>query len=282
MNYRHAFHAGNFADIVKHTVLAVLLEALNRKPVPWSYFDSHAGAGVYDLAAEAATKSNESAGGIGRLWVGRRAAPAPVMQLCDAVATVNPGLAPGVTPRFYPGSPMVAAGLARAQDRLVLAELQPHEERVLHDRFRRDPRVAIHLRDGYEMLKALLPPAERRGLVLMDPPFEQPEEFSRMLDTLRVAHARWSMGTYALWYPMKDVPAVMRFERGLLQSDIRRILLAEFRMAPAEVPGFFGCGMAVVNPPWQSESSLDNALSFLKDVLAPKTGSHDIRWLVRE
>ncbi|MGH8379045.1 MAG: 23S rRNA (adenine(2030)-N(6))-methyltransferase RlmJ, partial [Gammaproteobacteria bacterium] len=191
MNYRHAYHAGNFADIMKHALLVILLDALNHKPAPWCYFDTQAGAGIYDLASEAATKTGEAAGGIGRLWPLRSSAPAPVAQLCAIISGINDENA-AACPRFYPGSPVAAASLARHQDRLVLAELHPQEARVLREHFRGDRRVAVHHRDGYEMLKALAPPAERRGLVLMDPSFEKPDEFVKLLAALKNAHARWS------------------------------------------------------------------------------------------
>ncbi|HVC37044.1 MAG TPA: 23S rRNA (adenine(2030)-N(6))-methyltransferase RlmJ [Gammaproteobacteria bacterium] len=279
MNYRHEFHAGNFADVMKHTLLIILLEALNRKPAAWYYFDTHAGAGGYDLTGKAAAKTAEAAGGIGRLWPQRSTAPAPVQQLCAVVTGVNAALAPGTTPRFYPGSPSVAAALACAQDRLVLAELQPQEHRLLRDRFRGDPRVALHARDGYEMLKALVPPPEHRGLVLMDPPFEQPDEFDAQLEALRIAHSRWSNGVYALWYPMKDETVVRRFYRRLTESGLPRLLVAEFRVAPAAAQLFSACGMLVVNPPWQSDAAMNEALRFLATVLAPGCGGSAVRWL---
>ncbi len=282
MNYRHAYHAGNFADIMKHSVLVVLLDALKRKAAPWCYFDTHAGGGIYDLRSEAAARTGEGAGGIGRLWSARGTAPAAVTQLCNVITGINNGGATSACPRRYPGSPVVAAGLARAQDRLVLAELHPQEERLLRDYFYGDRRVAVHGRDGYEMLTALVPPAERRGLVLMDPPFEKPDEFVQMLATLKNAYAHWPTGIYALWYPLKEVTVVKRFERALTQSRIHRILLAEFRIAPAGNPGFYGCGMALINPPWQSEQNIGSTLNFLKNILAPDTGSYTIRWLAGE
>ncbi|MGH8402078.1 MAG: 23S rRNA (adenine(2030)-N(6))-methyltransferase RlmJ [Gammaproteobacteria bacterium] len=282
MNYRHAYHAGNFADVMKHSVLVLLLDALKRKTAPWCYFDTHAGAGIYDLKSEAAARTGEAAGGIGRLWPARSAAPAAVAQLCEVITGINDGSIAGTCPRRYPGSPAVAASLARAQDRLVLAELHPQEERLLREHFRSDPRVSVHGRDGYEMLTALAPPAERRGLVLMDPPFEKPDEFVQMPAALKNAYGHWPTGIYALWYPLKEATVVKRFERALAQSGIRRILLAESRIAAAGNPGFYGCGMALVNPPWQSEQKIGSTLNFLKTILAPDIGSYAVRWLVRE
>lgn len=279
MNYRHAFHAGNFADVFKHTLLIILLEALGRKPAPWCYFDSHAGAGLYDLRGAEARRGGEAAAGIHRLWPLRDAAPVPVAKLCSAVATVNPGLPAAALPRFYPGSPLIVAGMARVADRLVLAELQPEETQLLRTHLRRDARAAIHARDGYEMLKALTPPAERRGLALLDPAFEQPTEFVQMLQALLAAHRRWPEGVYALWYPHKDAPVAQRFERELLRLKLRRILLADFRVAPDDTPGLNACTLALVNPPWQSEQLMKISLTYLRDVLAPQAGSYGLRWL---
>lgn len=282
MNYRHAYHAGNFADIFKHTLLAILLEALNRKPTPWCYFDTHAGAGRYDLKSDEAQRGDEAAAGIGRLWAMRDAAPAPVVQLCATVAAVNSGLAVDTLPRFYPGSPTIAASLARTRDRLILSELQLQEGRLLREYFHNNPRAAVHVRDGYEMLTALAPPTERRGLVLIDPPFEQASEFAQMLQALRATLRRWPEGVYALWYPLKDEPRARHFERELMRLNTRRVLRAEFRVAPAGVPGFNASSMVMVNPPWQSECNMETALHFLRDALAPQTGSYQMRWLKTE
>lgn len=282
MNYRHQFHAGNFADVFKHSLLIILLEALNRKPAAWCYFDSHAGAGLYDLESAEARRGGEAAGGIHKLWPARAAAPPTLMQLCAAVGAVNPGLGVDALPRFYPGSPLIAAGLARATDRLVFAESQSGEAQLLRTHLRRDARAAIHRRDGYEMLKALTPPAERRGLALIDPAFEAPTEFGQMLQALRLIHTRWPEGVGALWYPRKDEPAVRRFERELLRLKLRRVLLAELRVAPPGTPGFQACGMALINPPWQCEPSMEVALGFLRNTLAPQHGSYRLRWLATD
>ncbi len=281
MNYRHAFHAGNFADVVKHTLLVVLLEALSRKPAPWCYLDSHAGAGAYDLGGEAARRTREAAEGILKLWPARGRLPAPAEELCRLVAEFNPGLTPDEPPRNYPGSPAIAAALARPSDRLVLSELQAEDARHLRALFQRDSRAAVHERDGYEMLKALVPPAEKRGLVLMDPSFEQPDEFERMAACLAACHARWPSGVYALWYPLKDEPARARFLRGLERSGLRKILLTEVRIS-RQADALAGTGMVIVNPPWQVEQEIGSALRSLAHLLAPETGQSEVRWLVPE
>jgi 23S rRNA (adenine2030-N6)-methyltransferase len=282
MNYRHEFHAGNFADVIKHALLVILLQALNHKSSAWCYFDSHAGAGCYDLQSKAAMKTRETASGIERLWPQRDAAPAPLQALCNIIAGFNPDLMPGTTPRYYPGSPCIAAALVRSQDRLVLAELHPQEQRLLRERFRNVPRVSIHARDGYEMLKALVPPAERRGLVLMDPPFEQPNEYQAQLQALRDAHTRWPTGVYALWYPIKDEAIVQGFYRKLADSGIRHLLVAELRLAPAPAGFFAACGMLLVNPPWRSDMAIKETLRYLAELLAPGSGCVTVRWLVSD
>lgn len=281
MNYRHRFHAGNFADVVKHSLLLLLLEALGQKPAPWHYFDTHAGAGVYDLAGDDARRTGEAGGGIFRLWAARGRLPPPAEWLCDLVAQLNPGLAAGSPPRYYPGSPRLAAALARESDRLTLAELHPEEAENLKAEFKRDRRVAVHCRDGYEMLAALTPPAERRGLVLMDPSYESPEEFPRLVAAVTASHARWPGGVHALWYPLKDEPARMRFLRGMERSGLRRLLLTEFRVG-AQSDSLAGSGLLVLNPPWQSDGQMRECLAALVPVLAPGTGSSEVRWLVPE
>ncbi|MDE2234246.1 MAG: 23S rRNA (adenine(2030)-N(6))-methyltransferase RlmJ [Gammaproteobacteria bacterium] len=282
MNYRHEFHAGNFADLMKHSLLVILLQALNRKSTGWCYYDSHAGTGRYDLHSEAARTTGEAEAGIGRLWRQRNGAPQAVQQLCAIVAACNPLLTEGQTPRYYPGSAGIAQALARSQDRLVLAELHPQEHRLLHKHLRNDARVAIHARDGYEMLTALVPPPERRGLALLDPPFEQTDEFERQLQALRDAYVRWSSGVYALWYPIKDEAAVKRFYRNTIKSGIQRVLVAEFRTAHAAVSQFSACGLLVVNPPWQCEPAMSETLHYLGAVLAARTAANRLQWLVAE
>ena len=281
MNYRHSFHAGNFADVAKHSLLLLLLEALGQKPAPWHYFDTHAGAGAYDLAGEAALRTGEAHGGILRLWLVRGSLPAPVERLCSIVAGLNPGLAPGELPRYYPGSPWVAASLARDSDRLTLAELHPEDAGSLKAEFQRDKRAAVHQRDGYEMLMALTPPPERRGLALLDPPYESPDEFARLVSALKASHARWPGGIYALWYPLKDEMARTRFLREVGRSGLRRILLTELRLS-SQSDGLAGSGLLVVNPPWRSEAPMRECLAALAKLLGPETGSARVEWLVPE
>jgi len=281
MNYRHIYHAGNFADLMKHGILVTLLQALSRKAKPWCYFDTHAGAGLYDTQAEAAVKTAEAAAGIGRLWQAAADLPDALQVLYRIVQKFNPGMQTQA-PRYYPGSPLVAAALAREHDRLILSEKQPDEAALLKQRLHRDARVAVHVRDGYEMLRALVPPPERRGLVLIDPPFERDDEFVQMADTCTAAHRRWPEGVYCLWYPIKDTPIVTRFHRRLRESGMRRILSTALRIGPPNAASLSECGMLIVNPPWQTDAEIARTLAFLARTLAPARGGSRVNWLVME
>lgn len=281
MNYRHLYHAGNFADLMKHSILVILLQALSRKSGPWCYFDTHAGAGLYDTAAASAARTGEARAGIGRLWQVAADLPAALQELLRIVRDFN-SAQPAATPRYYPGSPLIAAALARNHDRLIVAEKQPDEAALLKQRLRHDARAAVHVRDGYEMLRALVPPPERRGLVLIDPPFERDDEFLQMADTCLAAHRRWPDGVYCLWYPVKDTPIVARFHRRLRDSGVRRILLAELRIGPATAANLAASGMLIVNPPWQTDADIAATLTFLARTLAPVQGASSVEWLVRE
>jgi len=282
MNYRHGFHAGNFADVVKHSLLVMLLEALNRKPAPWAYLDTHAGAGAYDLHSEAARRTGEAAAGIGRLWAAWASGaklPAAAERLCRMVAELNPGLAAGQSPRVYPGSPRVAAALGRADDKLFLAELHPEVAYLLRGELQGNAAAAVHERDGYEMLKAFTPPKERRGLVLIDPPYEKADEFEAVAAALKAAHARWPTGVYALWYPIKDDAARRRFLRKLENSGIRKILLTELTLPP-QAEGLYGTGMVIINPPYKLDEEARQCLAALVPLLGAERS--EVRWLVEE
>lgn len=282
MNYRHLFHAGNFADLMKHAVLVALLTALSRKDKPWRYYDSHAGSGLYDLKAEAAVRTGEAVAGIGHLYKTKVEPPEPVAALLRIVAAANPGLPPGEMPRFYPGSPRIAAALARDQDRLVLAERHPEEAAMLRRALQHDKRIAVHERDGYEMVRALVPPPERRGLVLMDPPFERDDEFAVLADTCLAAQARWADGVYALWYPIKESAPVARLHRRLQQSSQRPVVVAELSIAPSSQASLNASGLAIVNPPWQIGQTIAEALDYLRRELAPAQGRAGVTWLRKE
>ena len=285
MNYRHAFHAGNFADVVKHAVLALLLERLGGKPAPWFMLDTHAGLGRYDLDSVSAGRTGEAVGGIGRL-AAALAGTVPRPELAayvGAVAAMNPDLAPGAAPRWYPGSPRLARALMRPGDRLVLAEAHPDDVRVLRREFAGDPQVQVHHRDGWAALKAFLPPPERRGLVLIDPPYEDPGEAERLVDGLAAAHRRWPTGQFALWYPVKERAWVWRLHEALVATGIRRQLVAELTILPDDDwRRLNGCGMILVNPPWQIDATLATLLPRLHRALAVEAGGWRVDWLVPE
>jgi 23S rRNA (adenine2030-N6)-methyltransferase len=277
--YRHLFHAGNFADVFKHALLARLLIALGEKGRPYCYLDTHAGTGRYDLGHEWAWKTREFETGIGRLW-NRADIPAALAPYMEAVRSENPK----GRLRFYPGSPLIALKLRRPGDRVVLVELNRKDCAELEAVVGRERHVAVHLMDGYQALKAFLPPPERRGLVLIDSSFDRSGEFARIVRALKDAHRRWDTGLFAVWYPLM-APAVMRgFHRDMERSGIGKILRLELRVrerdASAPMPG---CGMLVVNPPWKFESEARPLLDWIWRALAPEaTGGVTVDWLVPE
>ena len=255
MNYRHAYHAGNFADVVKHAVLVRLVEYLKGKDKAFRVIDTHAGIGLYDLASPEAQKTGEWRDGIGRLLETSLEPPAAdlLAPYLEIVRDVNGG--DGL--RRYPGSPLLARRLLRRQDRLSAIELHPQDAVALKGLFDGDFQVRVMELDGWLALGAHLPPKEKRGLVLVDPPFEQAGEFDRLVDGLRRAHRRWPGGIYALWYPVKDHAAVAAFRRSLAESGIPKILDSGFEIRPPSAElRLDGCGMVVVNPPFTLEAEL--------------------------
>ncbi|MDQ2695220.1 MAG: 23S rRNA (adenine(2030)-N(6))-methyltransferase RlmJ [Pseudomonadota bacterium] len=275
-SYRHGFHAGNFADVFKHAILVQLVLALRQKDKPFFVLDTHAGAGRYDLHAEAARRTAEAAAGIGRLW-GRGAAGPELRAYLDAVAALNPtgGLA------WYPGSPRLIRSLLREGDRLAAVEAQAAEYARLKAEFAADPQVAVHCRDGYESLKALLPPRERRGLVFIDPPYDRPGEFQRLLDGLTLLRQRWPGGIVAVWYPILERAPSARFQRQLKDLGIPAVLAAELGLRPYDNSlGMNGCGMIIINPPWRLDATLRRLLPELLEVLqADGQGGTRVEWL---
>jgi len=265
LNYRHAFHAGNFADCHKHAVLLWLLRALQRKPTPLFILDTHAGAGAYALDSDAAARSGEWRGGILRLLND------PPPALADYVGLVN-----GVG--LYPGSPAIAKALCRPTDRLVCCELHPDDYVALRRRFARDRQVSVHHRDGWEALGALLPPAERRGLVLIDPPYEQSDEFARLATGLRVGHSRFRGGVFVAWYPIKHGTPVHAFHTTMKNSGILDIVVTELLLrAPLDPTRLNGSGLLVINPPYRFEEEVAPILAALLDRLGSREEGEAIR-----
>ncbi|MBE9604871.1 23S rRNA (adenine(2030)-N(6))-methyltransferase RlmJ [Acetobacteraceae bacterium H6797] len=257
MNYRHAFHAGNFADCVKHALLVPLLRALARKPAPFRVLDTHAGIGWYDLEGSEAARTGEWQDGLARVLAGGEAGP-----LADWLGLIEQL---GCPPR-YPGSPALTRALLRPEDKLVLCELHPEDNQTLRRAFARDPQVAVHQRDAYEAVTALTPFPEKRGLVLIDPPFEQPGEFERLFTAMAQVNKRMRGAVIAAWYPIKHRAPVRAFHQALADSEIRDVLTAELWLRePTDPRRLNGCGLAVVNPPWgwaeQAEAILAELLA---------------------
>jgi 23S rRNA (adenine2030-N6)-methyltransferase len=282
MNYRHAFHAGNFADVIKHIVLARIILHLRTKPAAFRVIDTHAGAGLYDLEGPEAGRTGEFHNGIGRLINAElshevRQLLAPYL---DTVAAHNPGGGLSV----YPGSPMLARGLLRVQDRLIACELEPRAAAALARHLRGDARAKAVTIDGWTALAAYVPPKERRGLVIVDPPYEQPNEFSRLTSGLQAAHRKWPTGTYIFWYPIKDRGEPDALARRLARSRIPKALRVEFDLASAqENAGLRGSGLIIVNPPWVLESELAILLPALASVLTPdQENNWRLDWLTSE
>jgi 23S rRNA (adenine2030-N6)-methyltransferase len=267
LSYRHAFHAGNFADVLKHIVLTRILAHLAAKPKPFCCIDTHAGAGQYDLTSAPALKNREFDNGIGRLWH-RTDLPPVVAQYREVVSRLNGS---GEL-RRYPGSPWLERMWLRPRDRLILFELHPTEFVALEGFAARDSRISIAKEDGFAACIGLLPPAERRGLVMIDPSYEIKTDYRQAIDTLIQAHRRFSTGIYAVWYPVIDRRRANTLERAVQNSGIRRIQLFELGIRPdAEGSGLTASGMIVVNPPWTLWPEMQEALPWLARTL----GQHD-------
>jgi 23S rRNA (adenine2030-N6)-methyltransferase len=278
LSYRHAFHAGNFADVLKHAVLTSALGLLARKDKPLCYYESHAGEGRYDLGGARARRTGEAAQGIGRLWE-RADVPDALLPYLRAVRAANPAgrLA------AYPGSPALAAALLRPADRLVLMELNAADHAALRATFRGDRRVAAHRRDGYEGLVALTPPAERRGFALLDPSYEVVGDWKGVVEATAAAWARWPGGCYAIWYPILDDAMPLRLARALVVAGLRPILRVELVRDGAQPLGLKGSGVLVANPPWTLDRELASWLPWLTGVLGVEgRGAWRLDWVVGE
>lgn len=283
MNYRHAFHAGNFADVFKHAILIGLIDALKAKPTPFCYIDTHAGAGRYDLRDEEARKTGEFVDGVQRLLVAANL-PDSLRPYFDLLRAANAADANGHL-NVYPGSPLIASLSLRDSDRIALCEVQEAETAALKKLFADDKRVGVHQRDGYSALAGLVPPKERRGVVLIDPPFEAQEaEFRTIQSALADAYAHWPTGIYAIWYPIKLHRQVLRFQRWFAKQGIKKTLVAELMIDADDSPlRLNGCGMVIVNAPWQFDAWLSRLLPDLERLLARSPrASHRLEWLTRE
>lgn len=284
MNYRHAYHAGNFADVVKHIILTRVLTYFKRKDAPFFVMDTHAGVGRYDLKSVEAQKTREAETGIARLMKALPDAPKEVRELCEPFITLVNDMNEGKL-QHYPGSPMVAQSLIRRTDRLSLVELHPEDFDTLTENFNWAANTKTHHLDAWQAMKAQLPPNEKRGLILVDPPFEDRDEFNAILRALYDAQKRFSKGTYMLWYPIKDLQMIASFSRVLSGMELDRTL--DIRVLidrPGSQAKFIGTGMVIVNPPYVLEKELKVLLPWLVKLfeVVPNAGSYSIYELVGE
>jgi 23S rRNA (adenine2030-N6)-methyltransferase len=281
MNYRHAFHAGSFADVHKHCVLVRALLHLRLKPGGFRVIDTHAGAGRYDLQGPEPRRSGEWHGGIERVWRTRdgEATDEVLQPYLDIIAALNPD---GEL-RYYPGSPLIVQSLLRPQDRLIACELEPKAFAALAHNLARDRRIKTVAVDGWVALNAYVPPPERRGVVVIDPSFEDARDFDRLALGLEGAHRKWASGIYLIWYPVKGRQGPDALARRLKRSGIARILRAELAVGatPAEGP-LGGCGLIAINPPWTLAAELAAILPELATILGGHGGSHRLNWIVGE
>ena len=285
VNYRHAYHAGNFADVLKHALLVRLMRALQRKEKGFVYVDTHAGRGGYDLSAAAVgdthARDPEWPGGIGRLWDGADL-PAEMAEYMGIVRDYNryKGSDSG-PPRFYPGSPRIAAKVCRPQDRMDLWEKHPEEFAALSADFKGERRVSVHEADGYGAPRACLPPTERRALVLIDPPFESSGEWDAIGKALAEGLGRMPAASFAIWYPVTDRARTDGFAQ-LLETLKVPTFAAELVLDPG-APGMSGCGVVVANPPWKFEGEAGAIVSYLANTLRRgQEAQGSVRWVVPE
>lgn len=259
LSYRHSYHAGNFADVMKHIVVVAILRYMTRKEAPLCYVDTHAGAGAYDLQSDHALKNRESDSGIGKLWQSDDA-PEAVAAYVDLVRRLNSGSAL----LHYPGSPWLAAELLRPQDRLMLCERHGSDFPLLQQAFRKDRRVHCFNEDGYRFSRGFLPPGERRGFVLIDPSYEMAKEYDTALEALSGFQRRFPTGTYALWYPVLDQRRAIQLRMSMEKTSMRDVLHLAMNVADRKAsPGMYGCGMIVVNPPWTMRGEMEHTLPWL-------------------
>ncbi|HSW69378.1 MAG TPA: 23S rRNA (adenine(2030)-N(6))-methyltransferase RlmJ [Gammaproteobacteria bacterium] len=263
MNYRHTYHAGNIGDVLKHIVLIALIQSLKRKETPFCYLETHAGIGSYDLLADTTQKSREFENGIQKIF-NTEHSPDLIQDYITCVKSLNQAN----TLRYYPGSPYFVKQLLRSEDRMILSELHPEDFQTLKKFFIREKQIAVHHQDGYQSLKAYLPPKERRGLVLIDPAYEKPNELMQLPKLLAEALKRWETGIFALWYPIKTQEQLKPFYCELTEYIHRPFLRVELCVHSDEIAlELNGCGMIIMNPPWQLDEKLEEILPFLWNML---------------
>ena len=274
MNYRHDFHAGNHTEVFKHSALCLLLLELRNKPKPFTVLDTHAGAGMYDILSPKAQKTREAQDGIGVVF--GKDVPAATAYL-EIVQRLTPkGL------RSYPGSPALVQALLRKEDRLIACELREDDAARLRTTFSEDRRISVHCRDGYKAIGAFVPPSTRRGLVFIDPPFEQPDEFEQLADALNSGLKKWPTGIFLGWYPLKDRVGIRTLRARYRPTNHSPTLCCELLRQPLDGTALAGSGLILCNPPWQFETKLKNLCQELLEALQADRGQYTVDWWVRE
>ncbi|MEQ9919192.1 23S rRNA (adenine(2030)-N(6))-methyltransferase RlmJ [Pectobacterium aroidearum] len=272
LSYRHSFHAGNHADVLKHTVQSLIITALKEKEKPFLYLDTHAGAGRYQLSGEHAERTGEYLDGIAKIWQ-RDDIPAELEPYMQAVHTYNHN---GQL-RYYPGSPLIARQLLREQDTLHLTELHPSDFPLLRNEFQKDSRAKVLRDDGYQQLKSQLPPLSRRGFMLIDPPYELKTDYQAVVKGIQEGHKRFATGVFALWYPVVLRQHIKRMLKELEATGIRNILQIELAVLPdSDRYGMTASGMIVINPPWKLAAQMKSVLPWLHSVLVPEGTGHTL------
>jgi 23S rRNA (adenine2030-N6)-methyltransferase len=268
LSYRHSYHAGNFADVLKHIVLVEILEYMTHKDKVFDYIDTHAGAGLFSLESEHATRLNEYAGGIARL----EAKDWPELaSYFEIISHYNDN----GTLAYYPGSPMFASHFLRHGDRAWLYELHPADFDLLNSNIGRDRQVRVKQEDGFKGLLSLLPPLSRRGLVLIDPPYEVKTDYQQVVKTVVLAHKKFATGIYALWYPVVDRVRIDQLEKSFISSGIKDIQVFELAIAPdSHASGMTSSGMIVINPPWTLMDKMSRVLPKLVSALSDDAGAY--------
>lgn len=267
MNYKHSYHAGNFSDVLKHIVLIGIIREMIHKDKPLCYLDTHAGRGLY-LLNSTAKKTDEFAMGVEKLLSYYRASNgiSPIPQLIEVYISTIQHLG---YPEYYSGSPLIAKAFLRETDRLILMELQPEEHRMLQKNMKDISSIAVHHQDGYLGIKAFLPPPERRGLILIDPTFEKPDEWQQLLASIKVGLKQFPTGVFAIWYPIKDLWQVKQFLKSVAGLGLKSAMVAELGIYPQDAPlSLMGSGMLIINPPWQCAEVLEKTLPWVWKALA--------------
>lgn len=279
LSYRHSYHAGNHADVLKHTVLSLCLDYLKEKSKPFIYLDTHAGAGRYLLQSTHAEKTEEYLTGIDRIW---HAPNTP--ELLNSYLGMLRRYNKNQRLKYYLGSPLFAKNLLRSDDRLLLTELHSIDFRLLRHEFLKDKRAAVLREDGYHQLKSKLPPREKRGMILIDPSYELKSDYQTAVEAIATGYKRFTTGIYALWYPVVSRSQTQRMINNLISTEIKRILQIELAIKPDNTQrGMTASGMIIVNPPWQLKTQMESLLPWLHMTLVPdNTGNYCVKQLVSE